>query len=84
MMAIGPPNDRNAVRSNRWSSTGIAKCLAPDGAVADGPGSGQIAILGPRSGCSAAWIGILGILRRPASWRGATATIITSRKLKSP
>jgi tripartite-type tricarboxylate transporter receptor subunit TctC len=32
---------------------------------------------------SAAWIGILGILRRPASWRGAT-TIITSRKLKSP
>jgi hypothetical protein len=55
---------------------------APD-ALTNGPGSGQIAILGPRSGCSAAWIGILGILRRPASWRGAT-TIITSRKLKSP
>jgi len=50
-------------------------------ALTNGPGSGQIAILGPRSGCSAAWIGILGILRRPASWRGAT-TIITSRKLK--
>ena len=52
-------------------------------ALTNGRGSGQIAILGPRSGCSAAWIGILGILRRPAPWRGAT-TIITSQKLKSP
>jgi hypothetical protein len=52
-------------------------------ALTNGRGSGQIAILGPRSGCSAAWIGILSILRRPASWRGATA-IITSRTLKSP
>ncbi|HME28112.1 MAG TPA: hypothetical protein VKI44_43455 [Acetobacteraceae bacterium] len=52
-------------------------------ALTNGRGSDQIAILGPRSGCSAAWIGILGILRRPAPWRGAT-TIITSRKLKSP
>ena len=77
MMAIAPPNDRNAVRSNRWSSTGIG------GVRTNGRGSGQIAILGPRSGCSAAWIGILGILRRPAPWRAAT-TIITSRKLKSP
>jgi hypothetical protein len=47
-------------------------------ALTNGPGSGQIAILGPRSDASAAWIGILDILRRPASWRGAT-TIITSR-----
>ena len=79
MMAIGPPNDRNAVRSNRWSSTGIGGVRPM--ALTNGRGSGQIAFLGPRSGCSAAWIGILGILRRPASWRGAT-TIITSRKLK--
>jgi hypothetical protein len=79
MMAIGPPNGRNAVRSNRWSSTGIGGVRPM--ALTNGPGSGQIAILGPRSGCSAAWIGILDILRRPASWRGAT-TIITSRKLK--
>ena len=79
MMAIGPPNGRNAVRSNRWSSTGIGGVRPM--ALTNGPGSGQIDILGPRSGCSAAWIGILGILRRPASWRGAT-TIITSRKLK--
>ena len=81
MMAIGPPNGRNAVRSNRWSSTGIGGVRPM--ALTNGPGSGQIDILGPRSGCSAAWIGILGILRRPASWRGATTTI-TSRKLKSP
>ncbi len=33
-------------------------------ALTNGRGSGQIAILGPRSGCSAAWIGILSILRR--------------------
>jgi len=51
--------------------------------VINGRGSGEIAILGPRSGCSAAWIGILAILRRPAPWCEAT-TIITSRKLKSP
>ena len=81
MMAIGPPNDHNAVRSNRWASTGLGE-MRPM-ALTNGRGSDQIAILGPRSGCSAAWIGILDILRRPASWRGATTTI-TSRKLKSP
>ena len=81
MMAIAPRNDRNAVRSNRWSSTGIGK-VSPI-AVTNGRGSGQIAILGPRSGCSAAKIGIPGILRQPAPWCAAT-TIITSRKLKSP
>jgi len=81
MMAIGPPNHRNAVRPNRWSSTGIGGVRPM--ALTKCRGSGQIAILGPRSGCSAAWIGILSILRRPASWRGATA-IITSRTLKSP
>jgi len=80
-MAIAPPNDRNAVRSNRWSSTSIG-AVRPI-AVTNGRGSGQIAILGPCSGCSAAWTGILGLLRRPAPWRDAT-TIITSRKLKSP
>jgi hypothetical protein len=58
MMAIGPPTKRNAVRSNRWSSTGIGRVRPM--ALTNGPGSGQIAILGPRSGCSAAWIGILG------------------------
>jgi hypothetical protein len=52
-------------------------------AVIKARGSGQIAIFGARPGCSADWIGILGILRRPAPWRGAT-TIITSRKPKSP
>jgi hypothetical protein len=80
-MAIAPPNDRNAVRSNHWSSTGIGR-VCPI-AVTNGRGSGQIVILGPRSGCSAAWIGIPGILRQPAPSCGAT-TIITSRKLKSP
>ena len=81
MMAIAPPNDRNAVRSNRLSSTGIGGVRPM--ALTNGPGSGQIDILGPRSGCSAAWIGIRGLLRRPAPWREAD-TIITSRKLKSP
>ena len=81
MMAIGPPNDRYAVRSNRWSSAGIGGVRPM--ALTNARGSDQIAILGPRSGCSAAGIGILGILRRPAPWPGAT-TIITSRKLKSP
>ena len=52
MMAIGPPNDRNAVRSNRWSSTGIGGVRPM--ALTNGGGSDQIAILGPRSGCSAA------------------------------
>jgi hypothetical protein len=81
MMVIGPPNHRNAIRSNPWSSTGIGG-VRPI-AVTNGRGSGQIAILRPRSGCSAGWIGMLGTLRRPAPWCGAT-TIITSRKLKSP
>jgi hypothetical protein len=81
MMAIAPPNDRNAVRSNRWASTGIGGVRPM--AVSNGRGSGQIAILGPRPGCSAARIGILGILRRPAPWCGST-TIITARALKSP
>jgi hypothetical protein len=31
MMAIGPPNDRNAVRSNRWSSTGASRCAIQTG-----------------------------------------------------
>jgi hypothetical protein len=81
MIAVGPANDRNAARSNRWSSTGIGGVRSM--VVINGRGSRQIAILGPRSGCSAAWLGIPGILRRPAPWCGAT-TIITSRKLKSP
>ena len=81
MMAIGPPIDRNAVRSNRWSSTRLGGVRPM--ALTNGRGSDQITILGPRSGCSAAWIGIRGLLRRPAPWREA-ATIITSRKLKSP
>jgi hypothetical protein len=81
MTAIRPPNDRNAVRLNRWSSTGIGG-VCPK-AVTNARGSGQIATLGPRSACSAAWIGILGILQRPAPWCAAT-TIITSRQLKSP
>jgi hypothetical protein len=81
MTAIAPPNDRNAVRSNRWSSTGLGGVRPM--AVTNARGSGQIAILAPRSGCSAAWIGIPGILQRPAPWCAAT-TIITSRKLKSP
>ena len=81
MTAIGPPNDRNAVRLNRWSSTGIGAVCSM--AVTNARGSGQIVTLRPRSGCSAAWIGILGILRQPAPSRAAT-TIITSRKLKSP
>jgi hypothetical protein len=81
MIAVGPTNHRNAVRSNRWSSTGLGGVHSM--AVINGCGRGQIAILGLRSGCSADWIGILGILRRPAPWCGAT-TIITSRKLKSP
>jgi hypothetical protein len=81
MIAVGPTNHRNAVRSNRRSSTGLGG-VRPI-AVTNGRGSGQIAILGPRSGCSAARIGSLGILRPPAS-RCAATTIITSRKLKSP
>jgi hypothetical protein len=81
MIAVGPTNHRNAVRSNRWSSTGLGGVRSM--AVINGRGSGQIAILGPRSGCSAAWIGILGILQRPAPCCGAT-TIVTSRALKSP
>ena len=81
MMAIAPPNDRNAVRSNRWSSTGIGGVRPM--ALTNGRGSVQIAILGPRSGCSGAGIAIPGILRQPAPWCGAI-TIITSRKLKSP
>jgi hypothetical protein len=81
MTAIGPPNDRNAVRSNPWSSTGIGGVRPM--AVTNARGTGQIAIHGPRSGCSVPWIGIPRILRQPAPWCGAT-TIITSRKLKSP
>ena len=81
MMAIGPPNDRNAVRSYRWSSTGLGGVRSM--AVTNGRGTGQIAILGPRFGCSTACIGILGILRRPAPCC-ETTTIITSPKLKSP
>jgi hypothetical protein len=81
MIAVGPTNHRNAVRSNHWSSTGLGGVHSM--AVINGRGSGQIAILGARPGCSAARIGILGNLRRPAPWRGAT-TISTSRKLKSP
>jgi hypothetical protein len=81
MTTIGPPNDRNAVRSNRWSSTGFGGVCPM--AVTNPRASGQIPLLGPRSGCSAAWIRILGILQRPAPSRAAT-TIITSRKLKSP
>jgi hypothetical protein len=81
MMAIGPPNDRNAVRSNRWSSTGLGGVRSM--AVTNGRGTGQIAILGARPGCSAARISIPGIVQRPAPCCGAT-TIITSPKLKSP
>jgi len=81
MMAIAPPNHRNAVRPNRWSSTGIGGARPMP--VTDGRDSGQIALLGPSSGCSAAWIGIPAILQRPAPRCGAT-TIITPRKLKSP
>jgi hypothetical protein len=90
MMAIGPPNDRNAVRSNRWSSTGIGGVRPM--ALTNGPGSGQIAILGPRSGCSAAWIGILGILRHllhgaeppPSSRRASSNPHSASRILGAP
>jgi hypothetical protein len=81
MIAVGPTDHRNAVRSNRWSSTGLGGVRSM--AVTNGRGTGQITILGPRSGCSAACIGIPGILRQPAPWSPAT-TIITSRKLKSP
>ena len=81
MMAIGPPNDRNAVRSNRWSSTGLGGVHSI--AVINGRGSGQIAIFGVSLGCSAARIGTLGIARQPAPGPGST-TIITSRALKSP
>ena len=59
IMAIGPPNDRNAVRSNRWSSTGLGGVHSM--VVIKARGSGQIAIFGARPGCSAARIGILGI-----------------------
>ena len=81
MTAIGAPNDRNAARLNLWSSTGIG-AVCPK-AVTNARGSGQIATLGPRSTCLAAWIGILGILQRPTPWCAAT-TIIISPKLKSP
>ena len=81
MMAIGPPNDRNAVRSNRWSSTGLGGVRSM--AVTNGCDTGQIAIRGPRSSRWAVWIGILSIRRRPAPCGGPT-TIITSPKLKSP
>jgi hypothetical protein len=81
MIAVGPPNDRNAVRSNRWSSTGIGGVRPM--ALTNGRGSGQIAIFGARPGCSAARIGTLGIARQPARGSGST-TIITSRALKSP
>jgi hypothetical protein len=81
MTAIGSPNGRNAVRSNRWSPTGLGG--ARPMAVTNGRSSGHFTIIGLRPGCSAAWIGILGILQRPAPWCAAT-TIITSRKLKSP
>lgn len=81
MTVFGPPNNRNAVRSDPWSSTGIGGVRPM--AVTNARGSGQIAILGPRSGCSAAWIGIPGILRQPPPWCPAT-TIITSGQLKSP
>ena len=81
MMAIGPPNDRNAVPSNHWSSTGLGGVRSM--AVTNGRGTGQIAILGPRSSRWAVWIGILSILRRPAPCCAAT-TIITPPKLKSP
>ena len=51
--------------------------------IDNGRGSGQIAVFGPRPGCSAARISIPGIVQRPAPWCGAT-TIVTSRALKSP
>jgi hypothetical protein len=81
MIAVGPANHRNAVRSNRWSSTGLGAVRSM--AATNSPGSGQFTIFETRPACSDAWIGIPGILRQPAPWCGAT-TIITSRKLKSP
>ena len=81
MMAIAPPNDRNAVPSNRWSSTGLGAVRSM--AVTNARGTAQIAILAPRSSRWAVWIGIRSILRRPAPCRAATI-IITSPKLKSP
>jgi hypothetical protein len=81
MIAVGPTNHRNAVRSNRWSSTGLGGVHSM--AVINGRGSGQIAIFGARPDCSAARIGTLGIARQPARGPGST-TIITARALKSP
>jgi hypothetical protein len=81
MIAVGPTNHRNAVRSNRWSSTGLGGVRSMT--VITRRGSGQIGIFGPRRGCAAAGIGILGIARHPARW-SASLTIITSRTLKSP
>jgi hypothetical protein len=81
MIAVVPPDRRNAMRSNRWSSTGIGGACSM--IIDNGRGSGQIAVFGPRPGCSAARISIPGIVQRPAPWCGAT-TIVTSRALKSP
>jgi hypothetical protein len=81
MIAVGPTNHRNAVRSNRWSSTGLGRVHSM--AVINGRGSGQTAIFGACPGCSAARIGTLGIARQPPQGPGST-TIITSRALKSP
>lgn len=81
MIAIGLPEDRNAVRSNRWSSTGIGGARSIT--TRSDHSSSQIAAIQRRPGCSAARIGILRITRRPVAWCGAT-TIVTSRALKSP
>jgi hypothetical protein len=81
MIAVGPTNHRNAVRSIRWSSTGLGEVRSM--ALTNGRGSGQIAIFGACPGCSAARIGTLGIARQPARW-SASLTIITSRALQSP
>jgi hypothetical protein len=79
MIAVDPTNHRNALRSNRWSSTGLGGVHSM--AVINGRGSGQTAIFGARPGCSAARIGTLGIARQPARGPRPT-TIITSRALK--
>jgi len=81
MIAVAPSDIRNALRSNRWSSTGtvgVRSMMASNVRRRD-----QIVPILHPTGCPIARIGTLGIARRPAPWCGSS-TIITSRALQSP
>ena len=81
MIPVAPSDHRNAVCSNRWSSTGNdGLCSMTAG---NAPDSGSVVPFQSRSDGSAARIGILRITWRSAAWSAST-NVITAPALKSP